>query len=513
MSQPASPPPSPPSAAGSVAGDAAKIAGGSAVVMAGGVGERGLRLVLNWVLARFLGPEAFGVYSFVQTMVTTLVSLSALGTDGGVVFFGARYRKAGEQGRLKGTLGSCLAIGLLAGLIFTAGLWLLGRTWTVGAERQAAVSALTIGALSVLFGTVQAVLVGGLVAAKDMRGQALVGQLGLPALTLATAGLALAMDMGVDGALWAMAVAYGLSMVHGAHLFWRRFGPLLRDRAIPAQTEIGALLRYSIPQSLARSLYQANMRIDILMLTAMATLSDVGVYKIATMIAQLGALPVMASTTMFGPVVSELVYAREQARLNALLRVVTRWMIILSAPAYIVLVLVPDLVLTVFDPAYAAGGRALAVLMLGQAVYVASAPSGALVTMGGNSGTNLVNGLLSVGLNVGLNALLIPRMGMEGAALASAVALTLWSTLRVLEARWLQGCWAFDRRVAWVLSAALVSGAAAAALGQGAALLPRLGLAGAAVAVFLVAVALAGRTEEDELVLGRVRAKLRRGRS
>jgi len=40
----------------------------------------------------------------------------------------------------------------------------------------------------------------------------------------------------------------------------------------------------------------------------MATLSDVGIYKIATMVAQLGALPVMASTTMFGPVVSELVY-------------------------------------------------------------------------------------------------------------------------------------------------------------------------------------------------------------
>ena len=512
MSQVPTEPPPPPSVGSAVAGDAAKIAGGSAIVMAGGVGERGLRLFLNWVLARFLGPEAFGVYSFVQTMVTTLVSLSALGTDGGIVYFGARYRKAGEQGRLKGTLLSCLAIAVAAGLVFTAGLWLLGRTWTVGPDRQAAVSALTIGALSVLFGSVQAVLVGGLVAAKDMRGQALVGQLGLPALTLCTAVLALWLDMGVNGALWAMAVAYGLSMVHGAHLFWRRFGPLLRDRLIPVQTETGSLLRYSIPQSLARSLYQANMRIDILMLTAMATLTDVGVYKIATMIAQLGALPVMASTTMFGPVVSELVYSREQARLGALLRVVTRWLIIVSAPAYIVLVLLPDVVLSVFDPLYATGGRALAILMLGQAAYVACAPSGALVTMGGNSGTNLMNGLVSVGLNAALNALLIPRMGMEGAALASAIALTFWSLLRVIEARWLQGCWAFDRRVAWVLVAAMLCGGGASLVSQDASILTRLMVVGLAVLVFLGAVALAGRTEEDELVLGRVRARLARGR-
>ena len=62
---------------GSVGSDAVEIAGGSAVVMAGGIGERGLRFVLNWVLARFLDTADFGVYSFVTTMVATLTSLSA----------------------------------------------------------------------------------------------------------------------------------------------------------------------------------------------------------------------------------------------------------------------------------------------------------------------------------------------------------------------------------------------------------------------------------------------------
>ncbi len=493
-----------------VAADAAAIAKGSAVVMAGGIGERGLRFVINWVLARFLGPTAFGVYSFVQTMVATLISLAALGTDSGIVYFGARYRKAGERDRLKGTLLSCLVIGVVAGAVFSGGLWLASRQLQVGADKAAAVHALSIGAVSVFLGTVLAVLAGGLVAAKNMRAQALVLQLGLPAMILVTAGAALLLGAGETGALWALAVAYGISVLHGLVWFWRQYGRLLRDGTVRARPELPRLLRYSIPQSLARSLYQANLRIDILMLTALAALSDVGIYKIVTMIAQLGALPVMASTTMFGPVVSELVYGRQIDRLQALLRVVTRWLLIIAAPAYIVLLLVPDLVLLVFDEQYAAGGRALAVLMMGQAVYVACATSGTVVSMAGYSGANLFNGVVSVALNVALNALLIPRLGLEGAAVASAVAITAWSLLRVVEARWLVGCVAFDRRVLSVLGVASLVTLVAAGIGRDASLLARCGLAGVAVLVFVGFVFAAGRTDEDELVLGRVRSRLSR---
>ncbi|RME22421.1 MAG: hypothetical protein D6798_15850, partial [Deltaproteobacteria bacterium] len=497
-------------AAQQVATDAAAIAKGSAVVMAGGVGERALRFAINWVLARFLGPAAFGVYSFVQTVVATLVSLAALGTDSGIVYFGARYRQAGEQARLKGTLVACLGIGVVAGALFSGGLWLASQQLAAPADKAAAVSALPIGAASVFLGTMLAVLTGGLVAARDMRGQALVLQLGLPALILVTAGAALALGAGETGALWALAVAYGLSVLHGLSWFLRQYGRLLADRTVALRIELIPLLRYSIPQSLARSLYQANLRIDILMLTALAALSDVGVYKIATMIAQLGALPVMASTTMFGPVVSELVYSQQRDRLQALLRVVTRWLLIVAAPAYIVLLLVPDLVLRVFDARYATGGRALAVLMMGQAVYVACATSGTVVSMAGHSGANLFNGIVSVCLNLALNALLIPRLGLEGAAVGSAVAITAWSLLRVVEARWLVGCVAFDRRVLSVLGVAILVTAAAAWVGHGAGIATRAGLAGGAVLAFVGFVFAAGRTNEDELVLGRVRSRLAR---
>lgn len=490
--------------------EAANIAGGSAIVMAGGLGERVIRMVLSWLLARWLGPVGFGLYTFVQTLVATIVSLSALGTDGGIVFFGARYRKAGEHERLKGTLLLCLGIAVAAGTVCTLAVAAVGFAAVPSTEQGQALAGLRIGALSVGLGTALAVLVGGLIAARDMRGQALTGQLGLPLFTLLLSGAAVGAGHGVDGALWALAAGYGLAAAWALILFWRRFGPLLRDRAVVPRWEPGALLRYSLPQSLARSLYQANLRVDILMLTAMASLSEVGVYKIATMIAQLGALPVMASTTMFGPVVSELVYARETIRLQALLRVVTRWLLILSAPLYLGLILLPDALLALFDEEYRSGGRALAILLLGQAVYVAGGPSGALVTMGGYSGANLLNGLVSVGLNLVLNTLLIPRMGMEGAALASAISIVAWTALRVLQARWLLGCTALDGRVASALGLAIGAGALAAWLGDGQPFWARLVLTLGAIAVFAAGIALGGSTPEDRAVLERFTARLRR---
>lgn len=490
--------------------EAANIAAGSAVVLLGGVAERALRMVLGWWLARGLGAVGFGVVSFAQTVVGTVVSLSALGTDAGIVYFGARYRKAGEQERLKGTLLACLGIGLLTGLLATLLTGLVGLLASGDGEQALALRGLRIGALSVGFGTALAVLVGGLVAARDMRGQALTSQIGLPLFTLLLSGLLLVSGFGVEGALWAMALGYALATGWAARLFWARFGALLREPAVRPAFEHGKLLRYSLPQALARSLYQANLRIDILMLTALSTLTEVGVYKVATMIAMFGSLPVMASTTMFGPVVSELVYGRQIERLQGLLRVVTRWLLILSTPLYLGLLLLPDLLLGLFDPEFQQGGRALAILLLGQAVYLAGAPTGALITMGGYSGTNMVNGLVSVGLNVVLNALFIPRLGMEGAALASALSVVLWTTLRAVQVRILLGCTALDRRVLGVVGLSVLCGALGAVLGEGQALLVRLGLVGLMGLLFLLGIAAMGRTAEDEELLRRMRAKLRR---
>jgi O-antigen/teichoic acid export membrane protein len=125
----------------------------------------------------------------------------------------------------------------------------------------------------------------------------------------------------------------------------------------------------------------------------------------------------------------------------------------------------------------------------------------------------MVNGIIAVTVNLTLNALLIPRYGILGAATASSIAISLWPLMRLIEVWWLLKCWPFTLRTALIAGSAIAGGLGVhtLTLGQG------LGLRTAAtvglVAVWAAMIWMFGRTPEDKVVTDIIRdrvAKLRR---
>jgi O-antigen/teichoic acid export membrane protein len=431
-----------------------------------------------------------------------------VGTNTGITMFGARYLGQGEQGKLKGALTGAFAVSLVTGPLFALGLYLAVQQGWLFSDRQAEALALKIGAGAVLFATPLAVAVGALIAAKDMRGQALGFQIAVPGFTLMGCLVAVSMGYGFTGAMMAFAIAHGLALLIVCARAWKLFGPLLTDKAITAQRSLREMLAYSLPASFAHLLYRSNLWIDILMLTWLTSAAQVGVYKVAVAMAMLGALPVMASTTMFGPVVAELVYAGQTDKLNGLLKIVTRWLIIIAAPLYLVVLLLPDLILSAFDPAYATGVEALSILMVGQVIYLACAPAGTTLVMSGHSLLNMVNGIIAVAVNLTLNSILIPKYGLIGAATGSSIAISLWPLMRLFEVRWLLGCWPFTIRTGFIGGSAIIGGLLVHDWTAHMGLVARCGATGALILGWGALVWFAGRTPEDQVVFDVVRAKV-----
>jgi O-antigen/teichoic acid export membrane protein len=88
--------------------------------------------------------------------------------------------------------------------------------------------------------------------------------------------------------------------------------------------------------------------------------------------------------------------------------------------------------LGVFGPEFVAGYDALRILLLGPIVCVGTWAVGLLASMTGYQVEKMVLLVLALVVDVVLNLLLIPRFGIEGAALASAVALASWQLAMVL---------------------------------------------------------------------------------
>lgn len=489
---------------------AAQIAGGSGLVFAGGIVDRGLRWALKWALAGLVGPGPLGLIELATRVAATITAFSPLGLDTGVVYFVARLKAQGDQAGIKGLVIAALGVSVVVGA--ASGLALSGLAWSgaFGAEPPGLVAALVAAGPLVALSTPLLTLVGLLRAVKDMRRSTLAFQVVLPLGLLLLTVPTVALGGGAVGAVLCMSAATVVALMVAGRAVLGLWGPLLRDRGLAPRFALGPLLAFSVPQSLTAAAFRLNQYFDVLILGYFSDSATVGVYAVASSVAGFGSVPSNAVISMFNPFVAELVASGDRERLDRLLKAVSRWLVLISLPGFLGLMLLPELVLWVYPESFAGAAPVLAVLALGQVVQTAAAPAMRLIPMSGHAGLNLANGVAALILNLALSWWWVPAHGGMGAAWAGAATLSAWSIWRLGEVWWMLRCFPFDGRTLVLMA---VAGAGA--------LLIRFGLteaalgarAGALLGVFLVIgllVAIQGKTTEDAALLQRVQRRLGR---
>ena len=492
-------------------GDTARLAGGAGLIFAGGIADRGLRFVLKWFLSGVVGPAGLGLYELANVIARTVSAFATLGVDDGALLFASRYRKTAEHARLKGTLVVAGAIIVVTGLTASFGLWAAatwGPWWADDPEARAAVR----WTAPAIVGWSLVLLAQGLNrAAKDMRGIVVTKQIAMPALMLT--GVLVVVGLLDAGVLAAIQVMSGATVVSGLlGLAWagRHYWSVVRDPKTEAHLEVGQLLKFSIPQSFTQAAWRLNQSMDVLMLGWLSTREEVGLYAIAAALASIGAVPANAVTSVFSSFIAELVYVKELERLDRLLKTVTRWLLIAAAPGYLILFLLPDQVLRIYDPAYLASITPLLVLVAAQMLNTICVPAMNTIPMAGYSMLNLANGVIALSLNIGLNIVLIPRYGSVGAAAATGITLVLWSGWRLFEVKWLLQCFPFGSRTLGLLGLAIGGAVALKLGGQSWPVLWRVAATAGLVVAFGVAAGTFGRTADDDALIGQVKRKVKR---
>ena len=141
----------------------------------------------------------------------------------------------------------------------------------------------------------------------------------------------------------------------------------------------------------------------------------------------------VAFSTMFAPVISELITRSRQGDLAELYTKVTRWTIMLSLPIFLPLMIFPSYVLKVFGPQFTVVSGSLIILTIGQLINILTGPVGVMIIMSGRSGLELFNNLLSWMISLAICVIFIPRLGIPGAAIANASAAASVNILRAIE--------------------------------------------------------------------------------
>jgi len=388
---------------------------------------------LQIILARSLGAKDYGDYVYVLTWILLLMSLSSLGMDGAALRFVASYAGQEAWGELRGFVLRGIQWVLFASIVISI-LSLAGILLFRDAIRPELIGIFFIGFFllpinSLLtFGGACLQALKHVVVAEAL--QTVLRSL-LFGLLFIFLYLVSPQSLVAENAMILQLVAAFIMLVILFYQLFRKSPKAVKNVSPVFHNRYW--LSTSLPFLALSGLSLLLTRTDIIMIGFFQGTQDAGIYAIATRIIILSSFGIAAVNSILAPMIAQY-YARKEFK--ELQKVVTHAAVgnaVVTVPIVIVLIIFGKSVLALFGSAFMVAYLPLSILLLGQLVDALAGSVGYLMTMTGHQNEVLkVVGFCSI-LNVILNAVLIPVMGLTGAALSTAITVALLNIILVFR--------------------------------------------------------------------------------
>jgi len=427
--------------------DRRQLARGSALNLFGSGIAAAVNLVMPILITRGLVQQDAGVFFQVTSLFTIMVSVGTLGADTGLLRFIPRslalHRPGDLQAYYRVALGPALALSLaLVGLLLAlAGP--ISEAATGGSATAAPDFESGLRVLVPVLPLAVAYLIG-LAASRGLGSvRPLVGieKIGRGALQTVAVGVVLPLT----GSLTLVVLAWVLPyLAASALLVWwliKAGRRMLANASMVIEGRRGArpheLYRdfwaFSGPRALARVFAVALQRLDIILVGALRGPADAAVYAVATRFLVLGLMFVQAIQQVMAPRISEFLALHEDQRAREMYRTTTAWLTLISWPVYLLSACFAPVLLTLFGESYVRGQDAVVILCLAMLVATVCGPVDSVLLMGGRSVWSLLNTGSALAVTVALDLVLIPTMGVTGAAWAWAAGILVNNLLPLFQ--------------------------------------------------------------------------------
>lgn len=404
-------------APGPLSGAVSRAAVGQAARTLGAYAARFvLGALMSVVVNRSLGPEGRGTYAVLIAVATVALHLGQLSVEESHVALWSRVRDpavvTANSVLFGAALGGACAVGaamVVVGLgpgvvpVTDLGLLAVALAWI-----PCAMTEKLLARLMVLRARIDV---------NDLSGLLSVGVHCASLLLLAALGR---VTLGWVVALWTMSAALPLAvLLPAAH-------PRLRDCDLGvARRTLRLGLRYHTGLV---SMFLL-LRADVLIMGAMTTAAETGLYAVAVTLMELGRVPSDVLANLAMPRQLE-----DDERPAALFTVRSTRIAALAAAGSVGLLCVtaPFLVPAVYGPAFTGAAGPLLALAPGLWSIGASRPVGAFLLRLDRPLRSSMTAVAALTVNVAVNLALIPSYGAVGAALASSVGYAVFAVLQVL---------------------------------------------------------------------------------
>jgi len=401
----------------------------------GAVGNFGLRVtaaVLNMLsgvlLARLLKAEGYGIYAYYLTIISVINVPVMAGLPNLIVRYVASYAVAGKWGLAKGLILRANQVVLMLSIVVAIGMAyaVYGSSGDFSPiELATLLFALPLLPFVALGGIREAIL-----RAFGRPVSALVPEYGvrptLFVLLLLGAYIFFEKDATPDKVMLFQLSAAATAFIVGVFLILRVQPNELKGVEPDYQTR--AWVKSAIPFMLFGGVTILNKRLDVLMVGSFLESSDVGVYQVVVRMTDIALFIIISINSVITPMLAELYERGDQGKLQSILAFVARVSFFSTIPIVILLSLFGVQILElVFGPEFGRGFYSMVILSVGQLIGAALGSGGQLLLMSGNEKSVVFIGWLSLLVNFALNYILIPYIGINGAAIATVVSMVVWN--------------------------------------------------------------------------------------
>ncbi len=404
-----------------MSGSLKKFGRQSVVSIAGSVISAIASFVLVLVVTNYLGKEQAGVVLLAVAFFNIVTRIGLMGTATGLVRSISAARATNTSGDIPQLLRWALLPVAVVGTI-VAGLTIafadpIATFFTNGESPDEFAAALRAIAIVIPPAGLMYAALGATRGFSTMRPTVMIDRIWRPVMQLIGAGVLVV--IGASTTWWAVAwiapfaVAAVLALASLRQQLDAR--PLMgNDPEVTRESFWG----FTIPQwgvDFIRVLVRWQ---DTLLIGILLGPGPAAIYASVTRLVKLASVVNQSLVEAATPQISEALAADDLDQAGLLYQASTAWLVVGVFPVYLVTALYSGPLSEIFGADFRAGATALVILSIGRILGTATGPVEAVLTMSGRSGTNFGNHLTSLIINVVLTLVLVPWLGLPGAALA-----------------------------------------------------------------------------------------------
>jgi O-antigen/teichoic acid export membrane protein len=398
-----------------------------------GAGVSGVATIATLIIAsRTLSGVGAGEFFVAISLFAVVQGVCSFGVETGLQYFVPTMAEPAAR-RL---IWIVSAASTVSGLVVAAVVWVLAGPFgdLLGkGEATSGDTAHVVRTIAVLlpFAGLYEVVMGALRACDQVLISTVLDRIMRPIAQVVAMLVVASTSAGSQGVVLAWAVPNAAAVILAVLLL-----PRVRLRNAAQRTEHvsqARFWRYTAPRSVARIAQTLTQRLDVLILAAVYPLEDAAVYGTVSRCMIAGVFVASALRQTVQPQLRRLIVRGDRTAVKNMYGASTTWLLLVTWPVYLAMITHAPLVMSVFGADYVRGAPALVLLCLAMLVASACGLVDVVLLMLGRSWLSTLNVLIALVLNVVLNLVLAPAIGMIGSAIAWVVAILATNLLPLAQ--------------------------------------------------------------------------------